>query len=151
MKNCLLSLATVTCFLVLCLSCVDSDPGIITIYEYKNESSENILIDIYSPVLTNNGYAGGQKSSFEIPVDGQYSMKYFKLGTPVGVLLYLNGAPTGGDSLVISNGIKRIVDRSWDNGILYEKSNYSLSFPKDNIYHYRFVFTDDFFSEGEDI
>ena len=134
----------------LCLQCQTNDYVYGAYYIYRNESSRTVTVESFSPIKRNGMLVPGRDSTFVLPIGGEHTLLYSAEGGYVNPLCLYNN-PWGYDSTIISNGIRQVVQRQWERDPLYFQENYEVVSEGRLTKTFRFVFTDDFFENGEPI
>lgn len=144
-------LAVITFFITSFISCgkmIKSDPAYITVYSYKNSTSDKIYMEVYSPIYKDYVYVPDKELKFEIPAGGKYDLDRYSMGNEAShVLIYLNYKPLGRDSTIVTKGNVSIIQRSWEGADLYKKEGYSRKTEGKATIIYTFEFTDEFFEQ----
>ena len=134
----------------LCSQCQTNDYVYGAYYIYRNESSRTVTVESYSSINMEGVLTHPLDSKFVLPIGGEHTLLYSTEGGYINPLCWY-GNPMGYDSTIISNGIRQVVQRQWERDPLYFQENYEVVSEGRLTKTFRFVFTDDFFENGEPI
>jgi hypothetical protein len=113
-------------------------------YIYVNESSSEITVRSVIPME----HKGDIEYKFTLPLSNRHTMTIFSEGY---ARPFWNALGSNEDYVVVSNGSKTVTQRFANGDELYFGENYTLISENNRVKTMQYVFTDEFFENGEPI